>query len=271
MLELSNVTCRFGATRAVDDVTISIRPGAFVGIVGRSGAGKSTLLRSINRLVEPTAGEIAFDGRRVSTLRGRALRDWRRSCAMIFQQFNLVGRLDVLTNVLLGRIGTGRLAPAMLKMFPLSDRLDAFRAILRLGMAEQALQRAGTLSGGQQQRVAIARALMQQPVVLLADEPISSLDPVSARIVMDVLAEINREDGITIICNLHDVDVARSYCHRIVGMRRGRIVFDGEPTELGAVAVADIYRDAEVTPQPAAVAAIPIAGRSPPRRRAAAG
>jgi phosphonate transport system ATP-binding protein len=271
VLELRDVSCRFGATRAVDGVSLSVSRGQFLGVVGRSGAGKSTLLRSINRLVEPTGGEILFDGRVLTTLRGRALRDWRRSCAMIFQQFNLVGRLDVLTNVLLGRIGAGRLVPAMLKMFPLHDRLDAFRAILRLGMAEQALQRAGTLSGGQQQRVAIARALMQQPVVLLADEPISSLDPVSARIVMDALAEINRVDGITIICNLHDVDVARGYCDRVVGMHRGHIVFDGEPAALGTSAIAEIYRDAGVTSPPAAVGAIPTGGRSPPRRRAARG
>jgi phosphonate transport system ATP-binding protein len=270
-LELIDVSCRFGATRAVDGVTFSIPHGQFLGVIGRSGAGKSTLLRTINRLVEPTGGEIRFGGQRVTSLRGRALRDWRQQCAMIFQQFNLIGRLDVLTNVLLGRIGTRRLVPAMLKLFPLSDRLDALRAIVRLGMAEQALQRAATLSGGQQQRVAIARALMQAPAVLLADEPISSLDPISARLVMEALAEINRVDGITVLCNLHDVDAARNYCHRIIGMRGGKVVFDGPPEALDASAVADIYKDAEVSSPPSGGAAIRTDSQSSPRRRARAG
>ena len=271
MLELCNVSCHFAATRAVDGVTLTVPPGEFVGVIGRSGAGKSTLLRTINRLVDPTGGEVRFEGRCLTSLKRVALREWRQRCAMIFQQFNLISRLDVLTNVLLGRIGSQSLVPAMMKLFPLSDRLDALRAIVRLGLAEQALQRAGTLSGGQQQRVAIARALMQEPAVLLADEPISSLDPVSARLVMDALAEINREDGITVLCNLHDVDVARSYCGRIVGMRRGKVVFDGKPDELDDSTVADIYEEAEISRQRSDVAAMPTDSRLPPRRRARAG
>jgi phosphonate transport system ATP-binding protein len=271
LLELRNLSCRFATTRAVDGVTLTVPRGQFIGVIGRSGAGKSTLLRAINRLVEPADGEIRFEGRCVTNLRGTPLREWRQRCAMIFQQFNLIGRLDVLTNVLLGRIASRRLVPAMLKLFPLSDRLDALRAIIRLGLAEQALQRANTLSGGQQQRVAIARALMQTPAVLLADEPISSLDPVSARHVMDALAEINREDGITVLCNLHDVDAARSYCSRIIGMRRGKVVFDGKPEALDEPTVADIYADTEITPPRSDVAAMPTSDRSPPRRRARAG
>ena len=203
MLNLDQVHRTFGDVRAVDGVSVTIEAGQMVGIIGRSGAGKSTLLRLINRLIDLTAGRITFDGTDVGTLNGQALREWRTRCAMIFQQFNLVNRLDVVTNVLIGRLHYNPTLPSLVKIFPRADRALAIRALERLDMAPFALQRADTLSGGQQQRVAIARALVQEPNILLADEPIASLDLHNATRVMDALRTINREDRITVICNLH--------------------------------------------------------------------
>ena len=241
MFELKNVTRRFGKKLAVDSVTLDIPQGQMVGIIGRSGAGKSTLLRMINRLQEPSSGSIRFAGVEVSGLRGQALRNWQRDCAMIFQQFNLVPRLDVLTNVMLGRLNHRSTLLSLLNIFTREERVHAIAALERLGIEQTALQAAGTLSGGQQQRVAIARALMQNPKMVLADEPIASLDPLNAKIVMDALRDINEREGITVITNLHTLDTARNYCERIVGMAGGRVVFDGKPSELTAGAVKEIY------------------------------
>ena len=241
MLKIANVTRRFGKNIAVNDVTIDIPQGQMVGVIGRSGAGKSTLLRMINRLIDPSQGSIFFYYMEVSALRGSALRAWQRDCAMIFQQFNLVPRLDVLTNVLLGRLNHRSTALNLLSMFTREERIEAIAALERLGIAQTALQRAGTLSGGQQQRVAIARALMQQPKVVLADEPIASLDPLNAKIVMDSLADINRREGLTVITNLHTLDTARSYCERVIGMAGGKVLFDGPASELTQSAVRMIY------------------------------
>lgn len=241
MLHIQGLEKHFDTVRAVDGVSLRIEPGQFVGVIGRSGAGKSTLLRLINRLADPTAGQILWNDTDVTALRGRALLAWRARCAMIFQQFNLVPRLDVLTNVMLGRLHGTALLPSLLKRFPRQDREDAIRALHRLDVVDQALQRAETLSGGQMQRVAIARALMQRPVVLLADEPIASLDPRNAAVVMDALRRINQEDGITILCNLHTLDTARTYCDRLVAMAAGRIVFDGPPARLTNVEARAVY------------------------------
>jgi phosphonate transport system ATP-binding protein len=241
MLELSDVTRRFGANVAVDTVQLQIPQGQMVGVIGRSGAGKSTLLRMINRLIDPSDGKIHFEGLEVSALSGKQLRNWRRDCAMIFQQFNLVPRLDVLTNVLLGLLNHRSTLPNLLGMFSREERASAFLALERLGIAQTAMQPAGTLSGGQQQRVAIARALMQRPKMILADEPIASLDPLNARIVMDSLRDINEKEKITVITNLHTLDTARSYCERIIGMAAGKVVFDGTAAELTAEAVRMIY------------------------------
>ncbi len=246
MLEIRKVTRRFGRNTAVDDVTIEIGQGQMVGIIGRSGAGKSTLLRMINRLIDPSLGTIHFEGIEVSALKGGALRRWQRDCAMIFQQFNLVPRLDVMTNVLLGRLNHRSPMLSMAGVFSREERAMAISSLERLGIAQTALQRAGTLSGGQQQRVAIARALMQEPRVMLADEPIASLDPLNAKVVMDALADINTREGITVVTNLHTLDTARNYCSRIIGMAAGAVVFDGAPDELTSEAVAAIYgADAE--------------------------
>jgi len=241
MLHIRDVTRRFTKHTAVDSVSLEIPQGQMVGVIGRSGAGKSTLLRMINRLIDPSEGSISFDGVEVSALKGAALRHWQRDCAMIFQQFNLVPRLDVLTNVMLGRLNHRSTTLSLLKIFSDDERIQAIAALERLGIEQTAMQRAGTLSGGQQQRVAICRALMQQPKVILADEPIASLDPLNAKIVMDALRDINRQEGLTVITNLHTLDTARAYCTRIVGMAAGRVVFDGKPHELTAAAVHEIY------------------------------
>ncbi len=255
-LTIERLEKRFGPTRAVDGLSLRVTRGEFVGIIGRSGAGKSTLLRLINRLVEPTAGTVRYGPMDVMALRGRELRRWRARCAMIFQQFNLVGRLDVLTNVLIGRVGLRAVLPSLAGHFSAAERAAAVHALHRLDLLPQALQRAETLSGGQQQRVAIARALLQDAQIVLADEPIASLDPRNAARVMDSLATINREDGITVLCNLHSLETARTYCDRIVGMAAGQIVFDGPPAALSGERVRAIYGldepDAEDDAQPAA-------------------
>jgi phosphonate transport system ATP-binding protein len=241
MLEIRNVSRRFGKKTAVDGVALEIQQGQMVGIIGRSGAGKSTLLRMINRLIDPSQGSIFFEGEEVSAHRGATLRRWQRDCAMIFQQFNLVPRLDVLTNVLLGRLNHRSTALNLLSIFSNEERAQAIAALERLDIAPTALQRAGTLSGGQQQRVAIARALMQQPKLILADEPIASLDPMNAKVVMDSLRDINLKEGITVITNLHTLDTARAYCNRIIGMAGGKVVFDGAPENLTREAVRLVY------------------------------
>jgi len=241
MLTINGLTKRFGDVVAVNDCSLEIPSGQLVGVIGRSGAGKSTLLRLLNRLIEPTTGAIGHDGRDIGALNGRALRQWRTECAMIFQQFNLAPRLDVLTNVLVGRIGHRPVLPTLFKHFPAEERAIAAAALDRLDMLPQALQRADTLSGGQQQRVAIARALAQAPSIILADEPIASLDPANAQRVLDALRRINHEDGITVICNIHHLDTARQTFERIIGMADGRIVFDGRPGELDDAKAREIY------------------------------
>jgi len=241
MIELTDLSKHFGAARAVQNVDLVIEPGSMVGVIGRSGAGKSTLLRLINRLIDPSGGEIAFNGQNITALKGKNLTAWRARCAMIFQQFNLVNRLDVITNVLIGRIGYRATLPTLFKRFSEAERAKAILALDRLEMADFALQRAERLSGGQQQRVAIARALVQDPSILLADEPIASLDPANAKRVMDALRRINLEDGITVIVNLHHLDTAKEYCDRIIGMAQGHVVFDGAPESLTADIVQEIY------------------------------
>jgi phosphonate transport system ATP-binding protein len=261
MLELQALTRRFGATTAVDGVSLAVPAGQMLGIIGRSGAGKSTLLRLVNRLIEPSAGRILAEGRDVTALRGRALRAWRRDCAMVFQQFNLVQRLDVLTNVLVGRLahqhGLRRVLVLLAGAFSAEERAMALAALDRFGLAEFALQRAETLSGGQQQRVALCRALLQEPRLILADEPIASLDPANARAVMEALRQVNRAEGITVLVNLHHLDTAREYCDRILAMQAGRVVFDGPPEALDAARVRAIYgiTEAEFAAEAAARAA----------------
>jgi phosphonate transport system ATP-binding protein len=241
MLEISRVNRVFGTNRAVDDVSLRIAKGSFVGVIGRSGAGKSTLLRMINRLQDVSSGTISWNGQDVTALKGQALRDWRASCAMVFQQFNIVGRLDVMTNVLMGRLNHTSQMRSLLKLWTPEDRAIAVSALEQFGMTALAAQRAESLSGGQQQRVAIARALMQEPEIMLADEPIASLDPRNTKIVMDSLHRLNKQFGITVLCNLHDLDIAKDYCGRLIGMAQGRVVFDGAPEDLTESAARELY------------------------------
>lgn len=240
-LEIKNLRKSFGDTHAVNGISLTIEQGELVGVIGRSGAGKSTLLRLINLMERPDSGEIVWRGEPVSNRKGPALRDWRKRCAMIFQDFGLVDRLDVITNVLAGRLSSTGFLRAMFKTFPASDRADAIMELDRLGIASTALQRAGTLSGGQKQRAAIARSMMQNPDILLADEPVSSLDPANTEAVMEALAEINRERGATILMNIHDIDLACSVCRRIIGLSEGKVVFDGSPADLTQQAQAEIF------------------------------
>lgn len=232
MLRLDGVTKDYGRSRVLKGISLEIPRGQFVGIVGRSGAGKSTLLRAINRLDDPTSGRILWGDEDVTAYAGWRLRDWRRRCAMIFQQFNLVGRLDVLDNVLMGRLAHAPSWRSMTKMWDVADRTIALCALEQMDIAPLAAQRAETLSGGQQQRVAICRALVQEPEIILADEPIASLDPKNTRVVMDALARINREFGLTVICNLHSLEIARAYCDRLIGVQAGHVVFDDIPEAL---------------------------------------
>jgi phosphonate transport system ATP-binding protein len=241
MLTFEGVSRRFGTKSAIDHVNLSIPTGAFIGVVGRSGAGKSTLLRMANRLIEPSDGRILFDRTDVTKLTGQELRDWRASCAMIFQQFNLIGRLDVLTNVLMGRLNKIATARSILRMWNAEDKVIALSALEQFGIANLSAQRADRLSGGQQQRVAIARALVQEPKIILADEPIASLDPRNTKIVMDALLRINKHFGITVICNLHSLDLARGYCDHLVGMAQGRVVFNDAPAALTEIVARKLY------------------------------
>lgn len=241
MLEVKNISKSFDTVKAVRDLTFSAGKPEIIGIIGRSGAGKSTFLRVMNRMTSATSGELIVDGRDVLKLRGKEKLEWQRQCAMIFQQFNLVPRLDVLTNVILGQLNKQSVIRSSLMFFTKKERHDALRLLDRFGVSEVALQRAETLSGGQQQRVAICRAMMQKPTYILADEPIASLDPLNARLVMEALHRINREENITVICNLHTLDTARNYCDRVIGMRAGEKVFDDVPEELTDDIAREIY------------------------------
>ena len=227
--------------KALKGIDLTIPKGQFVVIVGLSGAGKSTLIRTVNHLVPPSNGDVVIDGRSVGDAKRGELRRIRSKIGMIFQTFNLVKRSSVLRNVLAGRLGHVSPLRGLLGLFSKHDLALAHESLRRVGIAEKAWQRADALSGGQQQRVGIARALAQQPEVMLADEPVASLDPPTSHAVMSDLKRISREDGITTLVNLHFIDMAREYADRIVGMRDGVVVFDGTPAEATDQAFEDIY------------------------------
>jgi phosphonate transport system ATP-binding protein len=229
------------ATVILDHIDLTVAPGEFVVILGKSGAGKTTLLRAINRLVEPTAGTIRVAGHIVTGAPPAALRQTRRRIGMIFQQFNLVRRVSVLENVLAGRLGYVAPLPSVLGHFPAEDRRRAHECLAQVGLAHLAERRADTLSGGEQQRVAIARALAQSPAVILADEPTASLDPQLTGSIMDLLKRINVEHGITLVVSQHQLETALAYASRIVGLRRGRMIFDGPPAAVTPEVVHGIY------------------------------
>lgn len=227
--------------KALSDVSVEIQHGEFVACIGSSGAGKSTFVRCINRLVEPTSGKVFLDNMDVTAASPEQLREARRQIAMIFQQFNLVKRSSVLTNVLSGRLGYVPTWRSMLGWWPAEEMQRAYANLDRVGIADKAHQRADQLSGGQQQRVAIARALMQEPKMMIADEPVSSLDPALAHSVMRYLEQINQEDGLTIICNLHFLDLVRRYATRVLAFRDGELALDCKPDEIDRERFKQIY------------------------------
>jgi len=228
-------------TVALDDVSFEVADGEFLIVLGLSGAGKSTLLRCINRLIEPTKGRIIWDGMDITAASGEELRRIRRSIGMIFQEFNLIERSSVLTNVLSGRLGYVDPWLSLLHRFPKEEVKRAMRNLERVGIADLAHKRADELSGGQRQRVGIARALMQEPRLMLADEPVASLDPVLAHSILRYLEQLNKEDGITVICSLHFLDLVRRYGTHVVGLRDGRVVFQGLPEEITDERFKEIY------------------------------
>jgi phosphonate transport system ATP-binding protein len=230
-----------GGHRALSDVSFDVAPGEFVIIIGLSGSGKSTLLRCINRLIEPTSGKIFFAGCDVTAAAPAELRAIRRKIGMIFQQFNLVRRASVLTNVLTGRLGYLPPAWSLPGYFPAGLTARAHASLRRVGIAEKAYGRADALSGGQQQRVGIARALMQEPQMILADEPVASLDPATSHSVLRYVEELNRKDGITVLCCLHFLSLARRYGTRIIALKAGEVVFDGRPHEIDDARFRSIY------------------------------
>lgn len=244
VVTLAGVTKAFANQLALDNVSVTILPGEFVAIVGKSGAGKTTLLRCLSRATPATAGVIRFGNDDLATLRGVALRHHRARVGMIHQQFHLVKRLRVIDNVLIGRLphlaGWQQWA-ALLRYFAGREREIAMRCLEHVGLLERLWQRTDTLSGGEQQRVAIARILAQEPQILLADEPVASLDVMNGTLVMETLRRIAAEAGLTVITSLHHVEYARRYADRILGLRGGQIVFDGSPVELTAAALRDIF------------------------------
>jgi len=227
--------------KALDDVSLDVPEGQFLAVVGLSGSGKTTLLRCINRLVEPTSGRILFDGQDVTAASPAELRRIRMQIGMIFQQFNLVNRASVLTNVLVGRLGRTPPYWSLVGRFAAEDYRVATASLERVGLLEKAGQRVDTLSGGQQQRVGIARALAQEPRLVLADEPVASLDPATAHSILGYLERINTQDGITVICNLHFLSLARRYAHRVVALKAGSLVFDGSAEEIDQNRFREIY------------------------------
>jgi phosphonate transport system ATP-binding protein len=233
MLEVKHLTKVYDdGTVALRDLSFNVQDGEFLIIIGLSGAGKSTLLRCINRLIEPTEGQIIWDGLDVTAASPDQLREIRRQIGMIFQHFNLVKRSSVLTNVLSGRLGYVNPWASLANRFPSEDRQRAVWALQRLGIADQARKRADELSGGQQQRVGVARALMQDPKMILADEPVASLDPVLAHSLLGHLEQLNQEDGITILCTLHYLDLIQRYATRVIGLRDGKLVYRGSREDI---------------------------------------
>jgi phosphonate transport system ATP-binding protein len=243
-VRLDQLTKVFGQTTALDQVDLEVPAGQMLAILGASGSGKSTLLRTLNGLVAPTSGSIRVLGTDVQEAHGTQLRALRRGVGFIFQQFGLVGRISVLENVLSGALGRIRFPRVGVVTYPRALRLEALDHLERVGLAERAFQRSDTLSGGQQQRVAIARTLMQRPVLLLADEPVASLDPESATSVMSLLLRICQEEHLTVIASLHQVELARGWADRMVGLRDGRVVLDERPQDITAEQVMRIYRGA---------------------------
>lgn len=248
MLKIENLTKIYqpGGVLALDNVSFEVPKGQFLAVIGLSGSGKSTLLRCINRLIDPTEGRITLDGDDITAANPEQMRRIRRRIGMVFQHFNLVSRSTVLTNVLAGRLGYTNPAWSLLNRFPPEDVKKAQHELERVGIGDKTDVRADALSGGQQQRVGIARALMQDPELILADEPVASLDPVLAHSIMKYLQDINEQDGVTVLCSLHFLDIVHRYADRVIALNEGKLVFEGLPSEIDDKKFKDIYgRDAE--------------------------
>jgi phosphonate transport system ATP-binding protein len=247
MLQVKNLTKIYdGGVKALDNVSFEVPKGQFLAVIGLSGSGKSTLLRCINRLIEPTDGQIMWNGQNVTTASPEELRRIRRKIGMVFQNFNLVHRSKVLTNVLAGKLGYVNPVWSMINRFSKNDIAKAHQTLARVGIPDKANYRADELSGGQQQRVGIARALMQDPQIILADEPVASLDPVLAHSIMKHLEQINKEDGVTVLCSLHFLDIVHRYADRVIALNQGQLVFEGLPKDIDDQKFKEIYgREAE--------------------------
>ncbi len=242
MLEVRNLTKIYsGEVLALDNVSFKVKQGEFLAVIGLSGSGKSTLLRCINRLVEPTKGDVIWNGVNITQASQDELLRIRRKIGMVFQHFNLVNRSKVITNVLAGRLGYVNPVLSVINRFPKEDLRMAMKQLDRVGIANQAQKRADELSGGQQQRVGIARAMVQEPEMILADEPVASLDPVLAHSIMQYLETINQEDGVTILCSLHFLDLVHRYADRAIALNEGILMFDGPPEEIDDQKFKDIY------------------------------
>lgn len=236
MLEIKNLTKVYeDGTVALKNVSFSVKDGEFLIVIGLSGSGKSTLLRCINRLIKPTEGQIIWNGINLTELEGEDLRKARRKIGMVFQHFNLVKRSSVYQNVISGRLGYAKTLQSMIGKFSESDEMKAASVVQRLGISDQTHKRADELSGGQQQRVGIARALMQEPEMILADEPVASLDPVLAHSILGIIETLNREDGLTVICSLHYLDLVQRYATSVVGLKDGEIVYQGSKADIMAL------------------------------------
>lgn len=230
-------------THALKGVSFDVKEGEFLVIIGLSGSGKSTLLRSINRLIEPTAGAIQFLGKDITHVKGEELRKVKSNIGMVFQQFNLIKRRSVLTNVIAGKLGQLNTFQSILEKFPKEVYEEADKCLETVGISEKRDIRADSLSGGQQQRVAIARSLMQNPKLLLADEPVASLDPATSNSVMQYFEKINKEFGTTVICNLHFLSLVRRYATRVIALKAGEIIYQGQPSEIDEAWFKTIYGD----------------------------
>jgi phosphonate transport system ATP-binding protein len=242
MLRVEHLTKIYeNGTLALDDVSFEVPDGQFLGVIGLSGSGKSTLLRCINRLIEPTEGRILWNDVDITTAGQEDLRRIRRRIGMVFQHFNLVDRSRVVTNVMAGRLGYTNPSLSLLNRFSSADQVKAQESLSRVGLADKARSLASELSGGQQQRVGIARALMQDPEIVLADEPVASLDPVLAHSIMQHLESINRDDGVTVVCSLHFLDLVHRYSDRAIALFNGKLVFDGPPHEIDDARFKEIY------------------------------
>ncbi|KAB7668349.1 phosphonate ABC transporter ATP-binding protein [Bacillus sp. B1-b2] len=246
LLSIKNLVKVYGEnTLALNEISLDIYPGEFIVVIGPSGAGKSTFIRCLNRLVDPSKGEIVFDGQHLENLNGRNLRKVRSKIGMIFQHYNLIGRTNVIKNVLHGQLSNTPLYKSLFGLYDYADKKEAVELLKKVGLEDQIYKRADELSGGQMQRVGICRAILQRPKLLLADEPIASLDPISANIVMQQLHSISQDKKLTCIVNLHQVDYAKKFATRIIGIKKGEVVFDGAPSRLTDDIIQKIYKGKE--------------------------